>query len=235
MKAIYIRGHNNGNVLSTLLLDAFLEVHEVVNVVDAVGLLRSNSYSFVFIYDKTVDIPIIQADRMLSKLIDNKHIYILSNEAESFKPNGVWVQLPQHLTDLSQIVQLDIENGQEEKPSKKIDLSQISILAKNDGSFMEDILSTFIEDSKVAIESFNQSLKERDIQGIGRMAHKIKGPLNILGVNSLDQELVTLDDLGMDNSNVVDWNSVQQSIRLILESLKQILGEVQEELLESKS
>lgn len=230
MDTLFIKGHNSDSELSLLLLDTFKSVDEVINVVDAIGRIRTGEYHCVFISDVTADIQISKAYNMLSKFMDADCIQVISKKQKPSDFVGNWIEVPKSELDLSKYLPKESAFEFQNKELRKTDFKNLVELSRGDLTFMKDILRIFEEDYPGFIKSFSDAIENRNIKNLGGAAHKLKAPLNLFGVNELDKQIEYLDDMGFKIPQESDWVNILASAKNITDSLPAILEEVKEEL-----
>jgi len=67
----------------------------------------------------------------------------------------------------------------------KIDLSYLNEISDGDQDFVVSILSTFVEEVPKDIDHINKALEENNIAQVGKLAHKNKSTLQLLGLKNL--------------------------------------------------
>jgi len=230
MSALYIKGHNNDDDLSAMLRDAYKNVDEVTNVIDGIGHLKAGSYKCVFLSDCPADIHINKAYQMLSKLVGKDAIQVISKKTKPINFKGNWIEVPNIMMNVSEYFSGNSPFDFEKNIEKKIDLEQLIELSNGDESFVKDILSMFVVDYPSYIKGFSIALESEDIEALGSIAHKIKAPLKLFGINELDKHIDYLDELGLENPDSPDWGEVKIALCVIMSCLPVVLSEVEEEL-----
>lgn len=73
-----------------------------------------------------------------------------------------------------------------EKPYKLDKLEEIS---GGDDSFVKEMIDIFLGDVDSNIENLEQYYKEENLDEIGKLAHKIKPTIDLLGIEKIHQEI----------------------------------------------
>ena len=66
-----------------------------------------------------------------------------------------------------------------------LDLTYLNTISEGDKEFIDDILNTFLEEVPKDMEQINIALGKNDSVQIGKMAHKVKATLHLLGLEEL--------------------------------------------------
>ena len=87
-----------------------------------------------------------------------------------------------------------------------LDLSYLNEISGGDNDFINDILTTFLEEMPKDMEQIETAIQNNDNDLIGKMAHKTKATLQLLG-------LVELKDLAMKIEQTVKRNENHPEIQ----------------------
>ena len=66
-----------------------------------------------------------------------------------------------------------------------INLDYLNELSGNDAEFVIDILSTFLEENPKDVEELRTAIQEKDIKEVGKLSHKMKSSLQMLGAEEV--------------------------------------------------
>ena len=74
-----------------------------------------------------------------------------------------------------------------------LDLTYLNQISEGDKEFINDILKTFLEEMPKDIEQIKNGLKNNNNTIIGKMAHKSKATLHLLGLEDLKNFALNLE------------------------------------------
>jgi PAS domain S-box-containing protein len=82
------------------------------------------------------------------------------------------------------------------------DLSYLRKMSNNDESFVQEMVSSFVEKTPEIISQIKQATKEKDWSQVGSLAHKLKPNLAFMGVDSLKELILEIEKNGKNKTNV---------------------------------
>ncbi len=101
------------------------------------------------------------------------------------------------------------EHGAGQKPPcLRINLNQLKELSGNDTDFMVEIIELIVENAPAAARSMNELFEAADYDMLGKVAHKLKSTLNILGDTDLLQIIDWLEHTCADKPNSKEISSM---------------------------
>jgi CheY-like chemotaxis protein len=74
-----------------------------------------------------------------------------------------------------------------------IDLTYLKKVSNNNQEFIQEIINTFLESMPKSIEDINTFLKEKNWIQLGKVAHKIKPTITLMGIHSLKDKILQLE------------------------------------------
>ena len=77
---------------------------------------------------------------------------------------------------------------------KKLDLSYIETVCDGDKEMMKEFSDIFIAQVPEFIEEFDLAFSNKDVVSLGKIAHKAKSTVSIMGLTDLAKELSELED-----------------------------------------
>lgn len=89
-----------------------------------------------------------------------------------------------------------------------LDLTYLNTISEGDKEFIDDILTTFLEEVPKDMEQITIALDQNDFVQIGKMAHKIKATLHLLGLGDLKSLAFKIEQTAKSNSNhteIIPW------------------------------
>jgi HPt (histidine-containing phosphotransfer) domain-containing protein len=85
------------------------------------------------------------------------------------------------------------------------DLSYLSGMSSENPDIIKEMITIFIEQSKEYIVDFQKLLDEKNYILLGKLAHKAKSSVAIMGMNDLAADLKSLELLTKDNADVESY------------------------------
>ena len=110
---------------------------------------------------------------------------------------------------------------------KPYDLQELKIMTDNNKAAISEMLNTFIENSEIAIRTFNQSLKNEDWKQIGETAHKVLPSYRHLKVNSLITNLTNIKTKALIDK---DYDSINNLVGKSIKEMDKTVEMLKEEL-----
>jgi len=89
-----------------------------------------------------------------------------------------------------------------------LDLTYLNEISGEDKEFIQDILNTFLEEMPKDIKQMNTALNENDTILIGKMAHKTKATLQLLGLSELKKLALDIEQTAktdLNNPKIQTW------------------------------
>ena len=115
----------------------------------------------------------------------------------------------------------------EEIHPKQYDLSELKNMSGNNPDLIINMLTTFIGNSKQALDKFNIALEEKDINLIAETAHKILPSYRHLEVNYVANKLIKLKNTCQNSTNFIE---VKKETKAVVHAVQKLLDELQNEL-----
>jgi CheY-like chemotaxis protein len=84
------------------------------------------------------------------------------------------------------------------------DLTYLRKMSNNDESFVQEMVTSFIEKTPEIITQIGQATKDKDWSQVGSLAHKLKPNLAFMGVDTLKKLVEKIEHDGKNNSKVDD-------------------------------
>ncbi|KXX67278.1 Hpt domain-containing protein [Flammeovirga sp. SJP92] len=103
-------------------------------------------------------------------------------------------------------------------------LSQLEMLSRGDQGFVDKMLNSFTGNLKDGIKEITDAYKLHDWTTIGKVAHKLKPSMLVLGVTSLKETIIYLEK---DHGNV-DEKEISNKVEGFLEKCGILLMQIQQ-------
>ena len=109
---------------------------------------------------------------------------------------------------------------------KIIDLAYLQEISNNDSNFIDELISMFLEQIPQYQESLNGLYNAKDWYNLGRMAHKAKSAVLMMGMKSLAEDLKNLEENAKQGKNIDGYNEIifkfVRDSNLAIKELKEI-------------
>jgi len=215
------------------------KVIEVDNGLEAIKQLTTNDFNLVL-----MDIQMPEMDGVeATQIIRNKlklNVPIIALTANAFKHDldlylsvGMddYLIKPYSEEDLYRKIE-KYGNIEQNKPKimtnniskvKLYDLTQINELSRGDIAFINSMLTVFKNLASQTILQLHEAYKNNDINGINKLAHKIKPSIDSMGIVSLKEKIRILEKY---NLNENSKSNLKLLINEISEVLQQVINEI---------
>ncbi|NME70916.1 Hpt domain-containing protein [Flammeovirga aprica] len=110
--------------------------------------------------------------------------------------------------------------------TKLYNLSQLEMLSRGDDGFVNKMLNSFTGNLKDGIKEITDAYKLHDWSTIGKVAHKLKPSMLVLGVTSLKETIIFLEKDHKDGS--VDEKEISMKVESFLEKCGILLMQIQQ-------
>jgi PAS domain S-box-containing protein len=115
----------------------------------------------------------------------------------------------------------------EEIHPKLYNLSELKKMTGNNNALIAKMLSTFIKNSKTALQKFNSALVTKDSNLIGETAHKILPSFRHLDVYYIVKRLIELKEISRKEA---DFNVLGNATEKVIQAIEKLLKELKTEL-----
>jgi HPt (histidine-containing phosphotransfer) domain-containing protein len=109
----------------------------------------------------------------------------------------------------------------------KIDLSYLETISGGDKSFIDDMLKMFLTNTFPEVEQLKKHAEEKQWELMGGTAHKMKAPIQMLGVPKISAMVIELEQIGKTQSNTDD---VVSKIDILKDHIKVLETEINQYL-----
>ena len=112
--------------------------------------------------------------------------------------------------------------------SKKLfDLTNLNEMLGGDQKAIFQMVKIFLQATPESLSELNKCFQKNDLDGVSRLAHKLKSSVDIFCVNDIKQDIRRLENNTRDNINV-------DEVPTLVEKLNSILNETIEQVKEEK-
>lgn len=123
--------------------------------------------------------------------------------------------------------------------SKKLfDLTNLSEMLGGDKSAIYQMVKIFLQATPESLSELNKCYQKDDLDGVSRLAHKLKSSVDIFCINDIKQDIRRLENNTRDNINIDEVPDLVQNINTILnlaiEQVKEEKENLNKELFENE-
>lgn len=108
------------------------------------------------------------------------------------------------------------------------DLSYLRSVSGNNESFVKEMVETFVQSIPQSLQDLEEAMNESDLPKLARITHQIKPSLSLLGLNSLRDAAVSLEDQFKTNTSLN--NELHHQLEDFINSCSKALQSLTEEL-----
>ncbi|MBU3662592.1 MAG: Hpt domain-containing protein [Bacteroidetes bacterium] len=105
-----------------------------------------------------------------------------------------------------------------------IDLSYLQEISGGDASFIKEMLELYVNTTAQEAILYKNLLQNKDYEGIGILAHKMKAAIQMLGANELFNLVRTVET---NSKNNIDLNNLPEQISRIEYLITDSIDEIQ--------
>ena len=120
--------------------------------------------------------------------------------------------------------QPEISNGDK----RLTDLSYLKNIAANDKSFMFEMIETFVEKTPELLHEMELATSSKNWKTLGSLAHKLKPSITFMGIHSLKELVIEIEDKGRGN---VQTSTLPGLVNTFSHSCKKAIAELHERII----
>ncbi len=111
--------------------------------------------------------------------------------------------------------------------SKKLfDLTNLNEMLGGDQKAIFQMVKIFLQATPESLSELNKCYETNDLDGVSRLAHKLKSSVDIFCVNDIKQDIRRLENNARDNINVDEVPTLVEKLNRILnETIEQVKAE----------
>lgn len=111
--------------------------------------------------------------------------------------------------------------------SKKLfDLTNLNEMLGGDQKAIFQMVKIFLQATPESLSELNKCFQKNDLDGVSRLAHKLKSSVDIFCVNDIKQDIRRLENNTRDNINVDEVPTLVEKLNSILnETIEQVKKE----------
>ena len=115
--------------------------------------------------------------------------------------------------------------------SKKLfDLTNLNEMLGGDQKAIFQMVKIFLQATPESLSELNKCYEKNDLDGVSRLAHKLKSSVDIFCVNDIKQDIRRLENNTRDNINVDEVPALVEKLNSILNQTIQQVTEEKENL-----
>lgn len=107
------------------------------------------------------------------------------------------------------------------------DLTMVREISQGNNDFVKKMMSLFIETLPPAIDEIKQHLADKNWGSLGGVAHKIKPSIDTMGIDSLKEDIRTVERYGKDAIHLDELPALISKIEFIIDA---VIAQLQTEL-----
>ena len=112
--------------------------------------------------------------------------------------------------------------------SKKLfDLTNLNEMLGGDQKAIFQMVKIFLQATPESLSELNKCYQKNDLDGVSRLAHKLKSSVDIFCINDIKQDIRRLENNARDNINI-------DEVPTLVEKLNSVLNETIEQVTEEK-
>lgn len=109
---------------------------------------------------------------------------------------------------------------------KCTDLTYLKSLSKGDDTFVQQMITIFVNQTPPAVEQLEESLLNKDFVTLKAVAHKMKPSFSFVGVNSLREKVEALEKNAMQPTDISTMDKLIKEIKTVaLTAVKELENE----------
>jgi len=111
--------------------------------------------------------------------------------------------------------------------SKKLfDLTNLNEMLGGDQKAIFQMVKIFLQATPESLNELNKCYQKNDLDGVSRLAHKLKSSVDIFCVNDIKQDIRRLENNTRDNINIDEVPTLVEKLNSILnETIEQVKAE----------
>ena len=219
MKANYVIVNNGEEVLESLRNENFdlilMDIQmPIMDGYEATRLIRNTYKSAIPIIALTANAQRGEREKCISLGMDD-YLSKPFTEQDLIHTISKNISVDSSITDKKPST--DMENGE-----KLYDLKAIRELADGDEDFVSTMVNMFKEESSKMVDEMKQAVSNRNIDQVGKVAHKLKPTIDQFEITSLKEEVRAIEQFDREGS----INALSEKVNKFAEKLNAIAEEM---------
>jgi HPt (histidine-containing phosphotransfer) domain-containing protein len=105
----------------------------------------------------------------------------------------------------------------------KLDLTYLESISGSDKVFINEMLTLFITSTFPELEQLKHHANERSWDLMSSTAHKMKAPIQMLGIPEVSALIISIETLGKTNPSVMDITPKMEQLELYIHELEIVI------------
>ena len=107
------------------------------------------------------------------------------------------------------------------------DLSYLKYISENDNEFMGEMISSFIENNPILLSELESFSADSNWIEVGKVAHKIKPTLVLMGINTIKEDIETIETNGRNSMEVEKIPALIENVNSVcLKAIQELKSEL---------
>ncbi len=108
--------------------------------------------------------------------------------------------------------------------SKRLfDLTNLNEMLGGDKKAILQMVKIFLQATPESLNELNRCFQKNDLQGVSKLAHKLKSSVDIFAINDIKQDIRRLENITRDNVNLDEVPELVEKINKVLsETISQV-------------
>lgn len=233
--------HLNRLVASITLENYQAEIEEASNGIQALEMVQKNPYDMISMDIQMPEMNGLECAQMIRKLGIKTPIIALTAQAikgEREKCLGAgmndYLSKPFKEEDLLKMIDLQLKNNvtpfQINSVENRVmsqnhyDLSNLKAISRGNEAFIKKMVGIFLNETPPTVSEMMLAYKNRELELMGRLAHKIKPSIDNLNIQKIKLTIRSIESAGkenMDNPQLSQWiTEVDHTIQNVLSGMK---------------
>ena len=222
-----------------------LEVEIANNGLEAIDKVIESDYDLILMDIQMPEMDGVEATHRIRQLPSRKSLIpivaltanFLKGDRERFKAAGMNDFLPKPFNESTLFVvisnnidrhpKMSMSLGREKKPvntsSKLYDLSNVRGMSGGDEVFVHGLVQLFVKSTPEMLQQMQDEAKQCNWEGVSRVAHKLKGAVEAMGITIVKEELRIISINGRKG---VDVDELPELVDHVLTALEPCLQQV---------
>ncbi|MEX0314475.1 MAG: Hpt domain-containing protein [Allomuricauda sp.] len=105
-------------------------------------------------------------------------------------------------------------------------LDKVNEMAEGDQDFITSVVSVFLEEVPMDLESLEKAIEARDYENVYKLAHKIKPNVDLLGMEQTRATALEIETLGKTTTSI---DEIEKKFPLLKKDVLQVVSELKKD------
>lgn len=107
--------------------------------------------------------------------------------------------------------------------TRLFDLTNLNEMLGGDKKAILQMVKIFLQATPESLNELNRCFQKNDLQGVSKLAHKLKSSVDIFAINDIKQDIRRLENITRDNVNLDEVPELVEKINKVLsEAISQV-------------